>query len=202
MYVFFFKTFPIIHFKGVESGIISFQLPSVYIHFHSDYSVTYSGFHIQVSDGYDPSFDTSPIPIEGGLTCSDPYNPPSVSSSRIVGGQDAVDGHWPWIAHLGGCGATILTKKADGSNDVIMTAGHCCGYFSSVDIGKHNEYNSTFFTVPILHYEIHPQYNDSTISHDYCILIVPNLINNAIPGAVFEPACLPGKGECILLFIF
>ena len=61
------------------------------------------------------------VPIETGLICADPFNPPSIYSSRIVGGQDAVQGSWPWIAHLGVCGATILTKKTDGSNDIILT---------------------------------------------------------------------------------
>ena len=61
------------------------------------------------------------VPIATGLICADPFNPPSIYSSRIVGGQDAVQGSWPWIAHLGVCGATILTKKTDGSNDIIMT---------------------------------------------------------------------------------
>ncbi|CAG5081306.1 Oidioi.mRNA.OKI2018_I69.PAR.g9837.t1.cds [Oikopleura dioica] len=177
-------------------GPISFELSSVQVNFYSDFMVTQSGFHIQVNDGFDPAFTppppVPPVPIQGGLTCPDPFNPPSITSSRIVGGQDAVQGNWPWIAHLGGCGATILTKKADGT-------GHCCGYFSSVDIGKHSESDANYFTVPILDYQIHPQYNDYTISHDYCILIVPNLINNASPGAVYEPACLPdsyfGQGK-------
>ena len=58
--------------------------------------------------------------IEPGLICPDPFNPPSISS-RIVGGQEAVKGNWPWFAHFGGCGGTILTKKTDGADDLIMT---------------------------------------------------------------------------------
>ncbi|CBY24720.1 unnamed protein product [Oikopleura dioica] len=40
---------------------------------------------------------------------------------------------------------------------------------------------------------MHPQYNENTMSHDFCLVSVPNLINNASPQAIFEPACLP---EC------
>ena len=50
-----------------------------------------------------------------------------------------------------------------------------------------------YFSVPILGYRMHPQYNEDTMSHDFCLVSVPNLIDNASPQAVFEPACLPGN---------
>ena len=59
-------------------------------------------------------------PLEAGLSCPNFFNPPSIFS-RIVNGQEAVKGNWPWFAWFGGCGGTILTKKTDGSDDLIMT---------------------------------------------------------------------------------
>ena len=40
---------------------------------------------------------------------------------------------------------------------------------------------------------MNPQYNEDTMSHDFCLVSVPNLIDNASLQAVFEPACLPGN---------
>ena len=126
-------------------------------------------------------------PLEAGLSCPNFFNPPSIFS-RIVNGQEAVKGNWPWFAWFGGCGGTILTKKTDGSDDLIMTgkggmnsreslspqfpfkAAHCCGYFSSVRIGMHQKMSQNadeYFSVPILAYRMHQSCKFAELSSEF-----------------------------------
>jgi hypothetical protein len=66
--------------------------------------------------GYN-DWEQGPVSLPAGLTCPNP----SGSSSRIVGGQ-VVDrlSTWPWIVNLDGCGGSIITQNAEGS-DWILT---------------------------------------------------------------------------------
>ena len=66
--------------------------------------------------GYN-SWEQGPVSLPAGLTCPNPIG----QSNRIVGGQ-VVDraSTWPWIVNIGGCGGSIITQNAEGS-DWILT---------------------------------------------------------------------------------
>ena len=44
---------------------------------------------------------------------------------RIVGGQDATEGEYPFFVQGAGCGASLIWK------DMVLTAAHCSGYIAN-----------------------------------------------------------------------
>ena len=46
---------------------------------------------------------------------------------RIVGGQDAGVGEYPFFVQGSGCGASLIWK------DIVLTAAHCAGYIKNGD---------------------------------------------------------------------
>lgn len=147
-----------------------------------------------------------------GLTCERPGEPWSPSTrfatdmftapwnkNRIVGGDTVEEGSWKWIVGLnsGGnhwCGGTAITKNADSISDWILTAGHCCKGETRIQVtigdwskGTVSENEVTVSSKNIL---IHPDYNPITLSHDFCMIEVPNLSD---AGAKHVPPCLPAE---------
>ncbi|GAB1602923.1 atrial natriuretic peptide-converting enzyme-like isoform X1, partial [Argonauta hians] len=129
--------------------------------------------------------------------------------SKIVNGEDAVYGRYPWqvaiqqitsqntnyISASHFCGGTIVHK------DWIISAGHCfVGKKKEgliVKAGDHNnkvwdKYEQSFRIDELI---THPKYDDNTYDYDIALLkLQPNRHGN---GIIFndyvQPACLPDK---------
>lgn len=48
-----------------------------------------------------------------------------VATPKIIGGQDAEPGDYPFFVQGFGCGASLIWK------DIVLTAGHCIGYMGN-----------------------------------------------------------------------
>uniref|UniRef100_A0A673Z0U7 Chymotrypsin-like n=1 Tax=Salmo trutta TaxID=8032 RepID=A0A673Z0U7_SALTR len=108
------------------------------------------------------------------LGCGVPSTPPQVSGLKIVNGQNAVSGSWPWQVSLQDtsgfhfCGGSLI------SQNWVVTAAHCL-----VTPGRHqvilSEHDRQFNAEPIQVKSIsraitHPYYNSQNFKNDVTLL--------------------------------
>ncbi|XP_051745389.1 testisin-like isoform X2 [Ctenopharyngodon idella] len=119
-------------------------------------------------------------------------------SSRIVGGENATAGSWPWQVsiHVIGfghnCGGTLITK------DWVLSAAHCFENFGVSDtlmyFGRLNQSgsnpNETSRTASRI--ITHPNYNGSTIDNDIALIELSSSVNFS---DYIRPVCLAAAGS-------
>ena len=78
---------------------------------------------------------------------------------RIIGGEEAPDGEYPWFYNAGsGCGGSLIAP------DLVLSAAHCASVF-----------NTTQFK-PIIH--PHYEFKDEYVTHDIMIIRLSEPIEN------------------------
>ncbi|BFZ02559.1 hypothetical protein BsWGS_05598 [Bradybaena similaris] len=148
------------------------------------------GVLIQLGDGVSPLV----------LPCADPTfrcGRPNQNQfgSRVVGGQEAQLGAWPWmvaLVELGyvACGGAIINPR------LILTAAHCF-YGNSNDpsrwqaiAGKHYllRLEPQQKSVKIEKIILHGDYNNITLDNDIALLVLAELL---IFSTYIQPICIP-----------
>ena len=91
--------------------------------------------------------------------------------TKLVGGNDASKGEYPFFAHWDGCGASVI------HDDLVLSAAHCNvpGAGSKVIIGPYNLNDLAGATQrTIVAKAAHPKYddNDDTLPYDFIIDLV------------------------------
>nr|XP_054763579.1 enteropeptidase-like [Lytechinus pictus] len=134
-----------------------------------------------------PSADILHTSICGTRPAYNPYQP------RVVGGVNAQEGEFPWMAYLYNedygqyCGATLI------SSEWIVTAAHCLwgitDLLDSVVMGDlHLSINSEHhLTIAPDDIFIHPEYNDTLLNADIALI---KLSEHVSFSEYVRPACL------------
>jgi secreted trypsin-like serine protease len=125
------------------------------------------------------------LPGKARIDCGVPAIKPD--TTRIVGGKEAKQHSWPWMAALfknsfGSwyqfCGATLIHPEW------VLTAGHCFYRETNVNnfkvkLGAHNkaQAESTQFEALVSEIHVHSEYNPSKTSHDMTLLKLKEPVN-------------------------
>ncbi|XP_053785827.1 putative serine protease 42 [Desmodus rotundus] len=111
--------------------------------------------------------------------------------TKIVGGQDAAEGEWPWQVSLrvGGrhvCGGTLIAQQW------VLTAAHCIlrRHQYSVKMGDQSVFQKiTSVVVPVKSITVHPRFSTlGTIHHDLALVQLHYPVNFTI---TIQPICIP-----------
>ena len=148
--------------------------------------------------------------ITPGLqTCSEAENFPELTSlsseEKIVGGVEAGDNAWPWIAHLSlqdeendawwySCGGSVI------ANRWVMSAAHCCEGIQTIyarfgDLHRWG-WDSNEYELQATAWFNHPEYGSRAAdgdsqNNDVCLIKFNNDIIASDPDNQVRPVCLP-----------
>uniref|UniRef100_A0A667GLL0 tryptase n=1 Tax=Lynx canadensis TaxID=61383 RepID=A0A667GLL0_LYNCA len=135
----------------------------------------------------------SPSPLGGSSSCSVLTPGCGQVNAKILGGQEAEDGKWPWqvsvrIRGKHVCGGSLITQQW------VLTAGHCIlsRFHYNVKMGDRSVYKEiTSVVVPVRDIIVHPQLSVvGTIQKDLALLQLLYPVNFTM---TIQPICIPQK---------
>eukprot|EP00062_Callorhinchus_milii_P005437 gi/632944860/ref/XP_007887731.1/ PREDICTED: chymotrypsin A-like [Callorhinchus milii] len=131
-----------------------------------------------------------------GLECGRPaINPVITGYSRIVNGEDAVSGSWPWQISLQDysgwhfCGGSLLNENW------VVTAAHCgVGQSHYVVLGAHNKCSSSEdnVVVGVARAFTHPNWDSYNINNDVTVV---KLKSSVTFTPRISPVCLASNPD-------
>uniref|UniRef100_A0A3B3ZUI5 Peptidase S1 domain-containing protein n=1 Tax=Periophthalmus magnuspinnatus TaxID=409849 RepID=A0A3B3ZUI5_9GOBI len=104
---------------------------------------------------------------------------PLNAKTKIVGGEDAIPGSWPWQCSLFGshfCGGSLINDQQQ------MLTSHVCTQLS----------NPNEVTRTVTRIICHPSYDEDTNDNDICLL---KLSRSVSFDSYIRPVCLAGTGN-------
>ncbi|XP_054609068.1 plasma kallikrein-like [Dunckerocampus dactyliophorus] len=118
-------------------------------------------------------------------------------NTRIIGGQDASPGFWPWQVSLNKvdfafCGGSLI------SHQWVLTAAHCVGQEDILDtfvyVGRQSQSgpNPNEVVREMEAVMCHPDYNNRTFENDICLVKLSSPVNFTHYA---QPICLADEGS-------
>jgi hypothetical protein len=123
------------------------------------------------------------------------------AESRIVGGNDAQQGDYPFFVQGNGCGGSLVW------DDVVLTAAHCQGAFDgSVLVGPYIESSTSGGAeiIDVVREIAHPAYNSYSEAYDFMLLKLENRVANPnlTPIAVNSLRSNPANNDVLTVIGF
>ncbi|XP_078147060.1 uncharacterized protein LOC139919094 [Centroberyx gerrardi] len=185
----------------VQSGVVSFgfgcarpNLPGVYSRV-SRYQ-SWINSHISTDKPGFVQFTSSGLDADSSYTCPGlPVCGTTPLNNRIVGGEDAPAGSWPWQVSLqsfGGhvCGGSLINREW------VMSAAHC--FFSTsgwqVSLGRQNLQgkNPNEVSRTVAEIILHPSYDSDASDNDIALLRLSSPVKFT---DYIRPVCLAASGS-------
>ena len=116
-----------------------------------------------------------------------------------MGGHTARSGRYPYAqislatdTGLHQCGGTLIAP------DVILTAGHCHGFFTQIRVNIYNVRSSELESFQVFKAErmhFHPQFDELWFRYDFLLLQLNGTVQNLEPARINSDETLPEVGD-------
>lgn len=154
--------------------------------------------------------DNDPATLHESKRASSTSLADQILEPRIIGGFEATPGRYPYTvsltyfgSHL--CGGSLIAP------DIVLSASHCAGYATTVELGRHDRSSSTppsdYESIDVAYEIKHPSYDESIVNNDFMLIKLihpsedpsPSLItlntNPNFPVNAGDPLIVMGWGD-------